>query len=734
MTSFKSNNLSSKIELISTLLQKVPSYELSEEYEQIRSTYSSMLHYMIKGIDDPNSRQIYTSLHRRCHVLFYRINRIQRIQTNDSEKYTTTYKSTMTSSLQSLFANLKSYCEKIKEFKSDFKSHIREVNYDFEELIQNRQDTLSNIFKKIWSSDVFNKSDYELLTNSLESDSIESYDKSVIVSGVTLALLEMFDEKKMMFLFDSYNHPDVSIRMRAIVGIVLCLRQYNYEIKHFSSIESCLSLYYDSPDFINDIFVVLMQLEYSTLTSQISEKMRNDIIPSLLQSGKFKRTELGLTEIDDYMTQNGENPEWHHIDKSDKAYSKLQEMMELQMDGADVYMSTFHYLKNDLFFNDISNWFMPFSLYHPHLYNIIQNMHFLPSSFKELLVHAPFCSSDKYSFAFMLNNTGEAGQSLINKSLSNELNDDELKEHVKDMKEESNKSSDISRQYIQDLYRFFTIYPFHYQFNNPFDKKNKSFSPLNIDIMSPLLSHSEDILRLADFYMRKEQYKEALDLYFSQNPSEISSSPSIWQKIGFCQQKSNDLKSAYNSYCISYSLDSNSSWTLKHLAHVSYQLKQYDESEAYYDLLLMGNPDNIQYLKRKANCLTQSKRYSEAIPLLYKIYYLDETCLDVEKELAFCQLMSGNFEKSKDIYIKLTKEYSNDTEILMNLGNVYYCLGDLENSYKIFNILYNQLSSLSDQKQIFKRMFVESSKALKPLSIDMLHYQMMYDSVIMTVL
>ena len=96
--------------------------------------------------------------------------------------------------------------------------------------------------------------------------------------------------------------------------------------------------------------------------------------------------------------------------------------------------------------------------------------------------------------------------------------------------------------------------------------------------------------------------------------------------------------------------------------------------------------------------------------------------------------MSGNFEKSKDIYIKLTKEYSNDTEILMNLGNVYYCLGDLENSYKIFNILYNQLSSLSDQKQIFKRMFVESSKALKPLSIDMLHYQMMYDSVIMTVL
>lgn len=40
---------------------------------------------------------------------------------------------------------------------------------------------------------------------------------------------------------------------------------------------------------------------------------------------------------------------------------KLREMNELQLEGADVYMSTFAALKNYPFFREVHNWFYPFS-------------------------------------------------------------------------------------------------------------------------------------------------------------------------------------------------------------------------------------------------------------------------------------------------------------------------------------------------------------------------------------
>ena len=117
MATFKSNNLSSKLDTLSALLSTVNSYDLFEEYVQIRSTYSSMLHYMIKGVDDPNSLEIYSNLHRRCHELLHRINRIQRLSSNRTDKYTTSFKSSTSYNLNNLIISLETYCLKIKQLK-----------------------------------------------------------------------------------------------------------------------------------------------------------------------------------------------------------------------------------------------------------------------------------------------------------------------------------------------------------------------------------------------------------------------------------------------------------------------------------------------------------------------------------------------------------------------------------------------------------------------------------------
>ena len=55
-----------------------------------------------------------------------------------------------------------------------------------------------------------------------------------------------------------------------------------------------------------------------------------------------------------------ENPEWSEILEQSGIADKLQELTELQMEGADVYMSTFSMLKSFPFFNETAHWFLHF--------------------------------------------------------------------------------------------------------------------------------------------------------------------------------------------------------------------------------------------------------------------------------------------------------------------------------------------------------------------------------------
>ncbi len=727
------DSISKQFSKLSTRLSKHHAYELSSELAELELTYSSMLHYMLQGINDANQTSIYSDIRRRCKTLANRISRLDRLSSYPETKYTITANKTSLRNIQEILIILSDKCRQLRllEQSPNGNPHIREQKYS--ECISQRQYELNYLFNKLWSGDILSKSDYTDLHDAFDSDTLYEYDKCAILSGLTLGLSEMFDERKLMCLFDLYESSDPNLSMRSLVGIVLTLIQYDSYIDYYPSIKSRLSLLFDNPLFIKDTYLVLLQLEYSSLTNKISDKMRNDIIPTLMESGKFKKTPFGLKEIDDYMTQNGENPEWHQIDKDEKAFSKLQEITELQMEGADVYMSTFQYLKNDSFFSDISNWFMPFSKDHPILHSTLNEMPKLQHFIKSILFNAPFCNSDKYSFAFMLRNTGSIGQEMLVNNISGDINSDELNDHIKDMIEESKKRSDISRKYIQDIYRFYTLYPFHNQFNNPFKEQQKTFNPIATKCLVPILSYKEDLILLADFFMRKELYTDAEELYDSLLSQNNSTDSTIWQKIGFCQQKSGKLSEALKSYSNSFSLNSDSTWTLKHLARVNYLLKQYKESEVYYDMLLIGDENNIHYLKCKADCLIKSEQYEEAVSILYKLHYLDEDSSQILKELGKCLFMVKKFDKSRTIYKSLLNKFSNDAEIMIYLSINDYCTNDYISSYSYLSNAYHILSAETDGMSKFSLLYTELKQKLNSLEIDPTKYQMICDAVFMNI-
>ena len=464
------------------------------------------------------------------------------------------------------------------------------------------------------------------------------------------------------------------------------------------------------------------------MTDTIDSKMRNDIIPSLLQSGKFKQTQYGIQEIDDYMTKNGENPEWHHNKNDEKAQEKIQEMAELQMDGADVYMSSFVHMKNYPFFQQIFHWFIPFDVENPLVASSMKKISGGSSFLSSLIYIAPFCHSDRYSLCFMMESIGSMGQDLMMKNLSNEMSGEEMDEHMKELKQRKVKAKEVSRNYIFDLYRFFHIYPYRPQFYNPFKKEEPSFS-LNTSAFKSLLKYEDEVIALAEFFMRKGLYEEALSMFKNLEPKEREEYADIWQKMGFCEQKMQNMPDAFNDYKIAYNLNPNSDWTLKHLANAAFLIENYEEAEIYYDTLLDNDADNLKLIARKVGCLMKMHQYESAVPLLYKTSYLDETSIEAKNNLAFCQLMLGNTEKAKDVYQTVLEQNPQSNEALFNLANVHFVAGNLTEAYQLYRQAYQILSQKGETKSL-KKQFVDLAKALKQLDINPKRVEMLYDAVV----
>lgn len=731
---FKSRNLQEIFTKLDQMLSKSDSYELHDTLSQLRSTYTTMLQYMVKGVDDPNAGKIYLDMLRQCYKTGFRALRMTHIQQQPSDKYVQFYKSSYSGpSFQTLLSNLETSRIGLDSVKSNPNERESIQNHDIQECSQQHQTNMTNLFNQVWTSDNWHSQDYETSQELLSSTVLTSYEKSFFVSAVLFSLLETFDERKLMCLFDGYSSEDAMTRMRSAVSIVLVLRQYDGCIDLFPKVSSRLSLLMDDHHFIDNIYTILMQLQYSMLTDKISAKMQNDIIPTLLNSGKFHRTNYGIEEIDDYLTQNGENPEWHKGSRDDVAQEKIQEIAELQMEGADVQMSTFIHMKNSSFFHYPCNWLLPFSTDHPDIINIKSRLgkeSEITKTFMGLLNTAPFCDSDRYSFSFMIERLGSVGQEMVDKNLRGQMSDNEMKEQLKELSATRPKEVEYSRFFIHDLYRFFAAYPYRHQFSNPFSKDLPPFTPLSCTVMAPLLNDHGHLLALGEFFMRKELYTDAVQLFYALNPQEIEDHDSIWQKIGFCQQKSGDYEGALSSYTTAYSLNPESRLTLKHLASVSYHEGKYSDAEVYYDLLLNEDEDNLQYLSRKADCQIQDSRYSDAVPLLYKLNYLDERSAEVKEKLAYCLLMTEKRDKARELYEELLSEDPVNAQYHLDLGNIHYLSGDMETAYTLYSTAYNEMEGNADRQKQFKRMFVESAKRLKPLGIDIHKYQMMYDAVV----
>lgn len=657
--SLDSKELKNAFDSIQSLISGSREISFQDKLNELQDTYKYMLRYRIEGAKDPMQEQIYN-----------------RIQTSSYE-------------LADRIRNKALAIESPLAFYSRRRSLQVQPNVTFENLhlqlskhyaTGNRAEydaMLIVLFNKIWVSDPFTIEEAAVIKNILFDNELPFTAGCQIVSALMLGLQAAFDSEKLMLLFDAANHENEEIKVRALISILLTLYVYRKRTALYPQITNRLDALSETPGFTKAIRTITLRFILARETEKITRKLQNEIIPEMMKLSPKISNKINLKDITPEQLGEEMNPEWENIFADSSLGKKMEEFSELQQEGADVMHSTFVHLKSFPFFRELSNWLLPFTTEHSSFGNRFNQNNGEKLMLDSMTLAAFMCNSDKYSLYFsMMQLPEEAKKMMMNQF------DSQATEMIQQNKEEliskRGKLEAITGQYIQDLYRFFKIYPGHLDFNDIFSM------PLdfhNLSILRPYISDEESLSSIAEFYLRKNYFSDALTI-FNQLAETNQDSDILFQKIGYCKQMNDDLRGALDAYLRADLLNPGSKWVIRRIAGCYRSLKEPEEALKYYRRYEKLNPDNLSITISIGHCYLELRNYSEALKCFYKVDYLDGNN-KAWRPIAWCSFLTGKYDQARNYYKKILSNQPN-TQDLLNAGHTEWALQNIKGAIEFY--------------------------------------------------
>lgn len=637
-------------------------YSFQDKLNELQDTYKYMLRYRIDGIQDPMQEQIYNNLQASAYELA------------DSVKQKALAKESPLS-----------YYSRRRSLNTQpaltYKQLHNQLSLEHETGKQKESDAFNIlIFNKIWVSSFLTKEEVEDIRSMLLDNELPFTTGCQIVSALMLGLQEAFDKEKIFLLFDAANHPDEEIKARALISILITLYTYRKRTALYPQITNRLAALAEIPGFTQTIRTIILRFILARETEKITRKIQDEIIPEMIKispklSSKFNLKDLTPEDI----TSAEMNPEWENFFSNNHFGKKMEEFGELQQEGADIMHSTFIHLKNFQFFRELSNWLLPFTIDHSSFDAQFTSDNQAEKQILDSMTFAAFmCNSDKYSLCFsMMQLPKEARKMMMNQF------DSQTTEMILQNKEEwlnkHGKQDTIIRQYIQDLYRFFKLYPGHLDFTDIFTM------PLdfhNLPILHPYISDKESLTSIAEYYLHKNYFSDALTI-FNLLAETDQESDILFQKIGYCKQMEGDLKGALEAYLHADLLNSESKWVIRRIAGCYRSLKQPEEALRYYHRYEALNPDNLSVQISIGHCHLELKDYNEALKCFFKVDYLDNKSHKAWRPIAWCSFLTGKYDQARNYYKKILDSQPS-TQDLLNAGHTEWALQNIKGALNFY--------------------------------------------------
>jgi tetratricopeptide (TPR) repeat protein len=665
-------------DLIQSLISGSREYSFQDKLDEIQETYKRMLHYRMDGVKDPMLEDIYHNILASAYELADRIRLCLLTPASPQSFYTRrrTPPASPETAPEDVYEQLAACYETGN-------------TAGYEEMTR-------TLFNRIWTEGFLAPAGAAALRRIWNGRNLPFVVQCQAASALTLGLLEFFDKEKLLLLFDAAQvSGSEEVRIRAIIGILLTLYIYRRRTALYPRIAARLSILAEEPGFARTVQAVIPRFILSRETEKINRRLQDEILPELIKLNS------GINPDDPADAPAGTNPEWQDILPGTPLEKTLEEIIGLQQEGADLMLSTFLPLKNFPFFRETSHWFLPFTTEHSLCENLPPNEADILGKISAI----PFlCNSDKYSLCLSMKQMPGEARRVMLEQFGSHLG--EGAEQYKSEWTDSVKTTGIIiSQYIQDLYRFFKLYPAHTDFEDIF------IWPLdfhNLPLLKPYLCDRENLARIADYYMQRNYFDDALPVYLhlakSQKDDHI-----LFQKIGYCRQMNGDIPGALEAYLHAGLLDTESKWLLRRIAGCYRSLKQPAEALACYRRYEELSPGYLPVQMSIGHCYLELKDYNEALKYFFKVDYLDAGSHKAWRPIAWCSFLTGRYDQARNYYRKIIREDNPGMHDLLNAGHTEWAL---QNNRKAINFYLQAIDSGGRNFRKFREQFLRDAPGL----------------------
>lgn len=685
--------LKEAVRLLRLIYDGHPSLIGFEDLERVSRDYVTMRKFMLKGYEDPEREQLYDRL---LHDL-YRIiaNLVISWRCKNIEAYALAYHTD--NHLNRSHDFIKTVLELFVSDETLLSLKDSHEQKQAAESLYNRHQTfMERLFCALFISLQWTDADQSFFENLLISPLISREDALLITSALMLATLNVYDERKWVALTNVYlRASDEQLRQRALIGWVLTSHPQTDFFKKQQTIFNSLLM---NANTRSELLELQKQIFFCLNAEKDNATIRKDIIPDMMKGSYLHMGQFGIEDkpdddLRDILHPNADEEDMEKVEKS------IERMREMEKKGSDIYFGGFAKMKSFPFFHVLSNWFAPFNLHHPGLYEAQRKVGD-GQLLNTLVSQKTMCASDKFSLVLAMGK-------VIDHIPANLL---EAMKAVKDFdllsQEETGRVDSptfVRRMYLQDLYRFFRLWPKRTQIATLFtDQDDRTFF-----LCMPLFRHEDSAtlkLQLGSFLLRHGMYDRLHRLLATMDG--VDGGQQFDFLRGCLCLHDGKYKLALDRFQTLMANGHESVTLLRATAKAALRTGNYLMAYNCFNKLKSLEPDNIRLNLNTCLAALKIGKVKETLNRLFELYYKFPDDLNVQRVLAWSLLNSKNPSKALQVYEKLltTKPEAED---FINAGYAHWLSGDFAGALKTFN-LYPDTAHIIEEFEKDKELLLQN--------------------------
>lgn len=613
---------------------------------KLRRDYSMLLEYMKRGEEDLHREEYFNGFLRRAYTISDAIH--WEFQKDEGS-----------TSRAEVWKRLRENAESLAEIYVPFVEGHDGEPATMSEIWSDPLGSYNQIFDTVWTSPLWTPEDCRSAYNYIVSSQTPAVEGLSCLAGVAMGLLSTFDEQKFLLLLSVYKEVDqIDVCARSIVFAMLAYAHYRDRIELYPSLLKKIEEMKEIPyvaqlvSYAQIGFVATWETKNLAHNSSRIEKIADSQNVMNVDVAAFAKLLSGVP-VEDALPDADE--------KVKKMALEVLRMHRLKAAGCDVNYDTFAVLMRKIaFFKETSNWFCPFSFDNPLLFNASKQVQMI----EDMFIRSS-CDTGRYMTMFALMQDAVEFQIAKQDEETKEIQelDSEMLEKVTEQLStilhpegegdpplvtldniEPHELEELVVSCIQDVYRYFTLYPKRNETENPFNDNLEFWTDSR---WAEFFTGSDRLHYLADCFSLLERYNDAL--YFLEQQDEAGDPSDLNFGKGVCFMEMKDFRMAIEYLERAYTQEPQIT-IARHLIRCHEELHDYDQVLYYLENAEFFPPENLKTMCKRGECFLNMRRFDLAIAEYSKIHYLHPDYLPSFRALAWSYLCDGQWQKASDCY------------------------------------------------------------------------------------